>query len=143
MNPMNTWLRMLYKPLNEQVLVHDLLVYLSCVGVSILEPVIAGGKKESEPAGRHNRMRTAPSEKVFFYEIENERWIPLDDLSTPRINPTVTVINGGLYCCGGLSPNPSDPDMVMSNPETEQLKELNDKWQKNDIHFNQHTHSIR
>jgi len=105
--------------------------------------VVTGGKKESSPAGRHNRMRTAPSEKVFFYEIESERWIPLDDLSTPRINPTVTVINGGLYCCGGLSPNPSDPDVVMSNPETEQLKELNDKWQKNDIHFNQHTHSIR
>jgi len=67
--------------------------------------VILGGKKEISPSGRHNRIRTTSSEYVWYYDMELAAWNKLESLTKPRINPTVAVIDGKLYCCSGLSPS--------------------------------------
>merc|ERR1719419_30775 len=36
--------------------------------------VVVGGKKETVPSGRHNRMRTTSSEHVWFYDMDSGIW---------------------------------------------------------------------
>jgi len=105
--------------------------------------VVVGGKKETAPSGRHNRIRTAPSEEVWFYSLELSEWRQLGSLSQPRINPTVAVINDALYCCSGLSPSPTDSDMVINNPDTERLLQLSERWETSEFMFHQSAHQIR
>lgn len=105
--------------------------------------VVVGGKKEISPAGRNNRIRTAASEYVWYYNIETTEWSQLDSLSKPRINPTAAVINGALYCCAGLSPSQTDEEMVVNNPDTERLLQRSDKWEDSGMKFQQNTHFIK
>jgi len=104
--------------------------------------VVVGGKKETVPSGRHNRMRTTSSEHVWFYDMESGIWAQLRPLSKSRINPTLVVLNEELYCCAGLSPSPADEDMVINNPETERLRDLTEEWETSNIIFENNTHNV-